>query len=91
MKACAGNNGTQITVEDLFYNVTARKKALRSPSEEYNHIMEVVGSYAIHNSHVAFTLKKFMENTDVKTPAKSSVIENVRIVSDMFNVIVLGI
>lgn len=42
IKACAGNNGTQITVEDLFYNVLARKKALRSPTEEYAHIMEVI-------------------------------------------------
>ncbi|KAG6461067.1 hypothetical protein O3G_MSEX012409 [Manduca sexta] len=80
IKACAGNNGTQITVEDLFYNVIARKKALRSPSEEYSHIMEVVGAYAIHNSSIAFTLKKFGENTDIKTPTNSSVIENVRII-----------
>ncbi|XP_048486504.1 DNA mismatch repair protein Mlh1 [Plutella xylostella] len=79
-KPCAGNNGTQITVEDLFYNVIARKKALRSPSEEYSHIMEVVGSYAIHNHNVGFTLKKFGEVADVKTPVKSSVIENVRII-----------
>ncbi|CAB3258372.1 unnamed protein product [Arctia plantaginis] len=80
IKPCAGNNGTQITVEDLFYNVIARKKALRSPTEEYSHIMEVVGGYAIHNSHVGFTLKKFGENTDLKTPFKSTVIENVRII-----------
>ncbi|KAJ8709702.1 hypothetical protein PYW08_009706 [Mythimna loreyi] len=80
MKPCAGNNGTQITVEDLFYNVIARKKSLRSPTEEYTHIMEVVGGYAIHNSHVGFTLKKFGENTDLKTPVNSSVIENVRII-----------
>lgn len=81
IKACAGNNGTQITVEDLFYNVIARKRALKSPNEEYSHIMDVVGSYAIHNSHVGFTLKKFGENTDLKTPLKSAVVENVRIVS----------
>ncbi|XP_038219461.1 DNA mismatch repair protein Mlh1 [Zerene cesonia] len=80
IKACAGNNGTQITVEDLFYNVLARKRALRSPNEEYTHIMEVVGGYAIHNSNVSFTLKKFGENTDIKTPSKSSVVENVRII-----------
>ncbi|KAJ8715614.1 hypothetical protein PYW07_010096 [Mythimna separata] len=80
MKPCAGNNGTQITVEDLFYNVIARKKSLRSPTEEYTHIIEVVGGYAIHNSHVGFTLKKFGENTDLKTPVNSSVIENVRII-----------
>lgn len=80
IKACAGNNGTQITVEDLFYNVVARKGALRSPTEEYTRLMEVVGGYAIHNSQVGFTLKKFSENTDLKTAMKSSVIENVRII-----------
>ncbi|XP_045486061.1 DNA mismatch repair protein Mlh1 [Pieris rapae] len=79
-KPCAGNNGTQITVEDLFYNVLARKRALRSPNEEYTHIMEVVGGYAIHNSHVGFTLKKFGENIDIKTPINSSTVENVRII-----------
>ncbi|XP_045541712.1 DNA mismatch repair protein Mlh1-like isoform X1 [Papilio machaon] len=80
IKACAGNNGTQITVEDLFYNVLARKKSLRSATEEYSHIMEVVGGYAIHNSHVGFTLKKFGENTDIKTSIKSTVVENIRII-----------
>ncbi|XP_059050639.1 DNA mismatch repair protein Mlh1 [Achroia grisella] len=80
IKACAGNNGTQITVEDLFYNVIARKKALRSPTEEYAHILEVVGGYAIHNSHVGFTLKKFGENTDLKTAINSTILENVRII-----------
>ncbi|CAH4037069.1 unnamed protein product [Pieris brassicae] len=79
-KPCAGNNGTQITVEDLFYNVVARKRALRSPNEEYTHIMEVVGGYAIHNSHVGFTLKKFGENTDIKTPINSTTVENIRVI-----------
>lgn len=43
--------------------------------------MDVVGGYAIHNSSVAFTLKKFGENTDIKTPVNSTTVENVRIVS----------
>ncbi|CAH0763376.1 unnamed protein product [Diatraea saccharalis] len=42
--------------------------------------MDVVTGYAIHNNHVGFTLKKFGENTDLKTPIKSSVIDNVRII-----------
>lgn len=77
---CAGNQGTQITVEDLFYNVITRKKALRSANEEYQKIFEVVGSYGIHNASVGFVLKKFGENTDLRTPVKSSYIENIRIV-----------
>lgn len=41
-KACAGNQGTQIIVEDLFYNVATRRKSLRSTSEEHMKITDVV-------------------------------------------------
>ena len=39
---CAANQGTSITVEDLFFNVPTRKRVLKSPSEEYNRIADVV-------------------------------------------------
>lgn len=51
-KPTAGNQGTIITVEDLFYNMTVRKKALRSPAEEYQKVTEVVSKYAVHNADV---------------------------------------
>ena len=44
-KPCAGNRGTQITVEDLFYNVPTRLKALKSQSEEYHRIADIIGKY----------------------------------------------
>lgn len=77
-KPCAGNRGTQITVEDLFYNILTRKKALKSPGEEYAKIVDVVGKYAIHNSGVAFTVKKHGQNLgDVRTLNKSSIVDNI--------------
>lgn len=50
--------GTIITVRDLFYNVPTRKRALKSGSEEFHRVADVVTRYAVHNQGVAFTLKK---------------------------------
>ena len=44
-RPCAGNQGTLISVEDLFYNMPSRKKALKSPSEEYSRTADVVNKY----------------------------------------------
>ena len=41
-KRCAGLQGTQIAVEDMFYNMPLRLKALRSPSEEYHRIVDAM-------------------------------------------------
>ncbi|KFZ67673.1 DNA mismatch repair protein Mlh1, partial [Podiceps cristatus] len=78
-KPCAGNQGTQITVEDLFYNVTTRKKALKNPNEEYAKILEVVSRYAIHNSGISFSAKKQGDTvSDVRTLSNASTVDNIR-------------
>lgn len=80
-KPCAGNKGTTILVEDLFYNVTTRRKVLNSPSEEFHRVYDVVSRYAIHNAGIAFSLKKHGESTTaVNTSAKSSTVDNIRTV-----------
>ncbi|XP_037128540.1 DNA mismatch repair protein Mlh1 isoform X2 [Syngnathus acus] len=78
-KPCAGNQGTQILAEDLFYNVSTRRKALKSPSDEYSRIVEVVSRYAIHNSGKSFSVKKQGETlADVRTLPNASVVDNIR-------------
>nr|KAF6475233.1 mutL-like protein 1 [Rousettus aegyptiacus] len=78
-KPCAGNQGTQITVEDLFYNISTRRKALKNPSEEYGKILEVVGRYSIHNSGISFSVKKQGETVaDVRTLPGATTVDNIR-------------
>ncbi|KAM9025262.1 DNA mismatch repair protein Mlh1 isoform 1-T1 [Ara ararauna] len=78
-KPCAGNQGTQITVEDLFYNVLTRRKALKNRNEEYAKILEVCGRYAIHNSGISFSVKKQGETvSDVRTLSNASTVDNIR-------------
>lgn len=57
-KPTAGTDGTQLTVEDLFYNMPSRLRGLRSKNDEYARILDVVGRYAIHCGAVGFTCKK---------------------------------
>ncbi len=49
-------DGTKIMVENLFFNVPARKKFLKSPSTEMRHILETVSNFAISYPKVRFTL-----------------------------------
>jgi len=77
----ASNQGTTITVEDLFYNIPTRRAALRSATEEHNKIVDVISKYAIHNAGVGFTLKKQGESgVDVKTHSSNSVVDNIKII-----------
>ncbi|KAK3680738.1 MutL-like protein [Podospora appendiculata] len=70
---------TQITVEDLFYNVPSRRRAFRSASDEYNKIIDMVGRYAIHCHHVAFSCKKHGESsTSISVPANASDVDRIR-------------
>ncbi|KAI9847770.1 MAG: DNA mismatch repair protein [Thelocarpon superellum] len=78
-KATAGRGGTQITVEDLFYNVPTRRRAFRSASEEYAKILDMVGRYAVHCAGVAFSCKKHGESsTGISVPGHATTIDRIR-------------
>src|ERR1700761_6796263 len=49
--------GTTITVRDLFYNVPARKKFLRSDQTELAHIATLVTHYSLAHPRKAFELR----------------------------------
>lgn len=48
--------GTSILIEDLFYNVPARKEFLKATSTEYKEILDIVDSYAIANPGTGISL-----------------------------------
>jgi DNA mismatch repair protein MutL len=48
--------GTRIDVEDLFYNLPARRKFLKSDQAESSHVSRVVTQLALGAPHVGFTL-----------------------------------
>ncbi|KAG1661970.1 hypothetical protein FOA52_007142, partial [Chlamydomonas sp. UWO 241] len=80
-KPVAAVQGTTICVEDLFYNVPTRKRALKSATEEYARILEVMQRYAIYKSGLAFTCKRVGESrTDLTTMSGASRLDNIRAV-----------
>ena len=77
--AYVGLVGTTICIEDLFYNMPIRKKALKSTSEELARVLEVVGRYAIFHDGVGITLKRYgQQRPDVCTNQKDTKLEKIR-------------
>ena len=67
--------GTVITVRDLFYNVPARKKFLRSDQTELAHIASLVTHYSLAHPEKTFQLhngaKELLHVTPVRTCASA--------------------
>ncbi len=56
VKDAAHPRGTTIVVRDLFFNVPARRKFLRSEATESFHLTNLVTHYALAHPEIAFTL-----------------------------------
>lgn len=70
---CGINNGTIIEVRDLFFNVPARKKFLKTTSKEASLINDIITRIALANPNISFKLfnnsKKMLHtygNGDIK-------------------------
>src|SRR2546429_4005942 len=70
VKDAAHPRGTTIAVRDLFFNVPARRKFLRSEATESFHLNNLVTHYALAHPEIAFTLTNNGRETLRVAPAK---------------------
>jgi DNA mismatch repair protein MutL len=63
--------GTEIEVKDLFFNIPARRKFLKSDATESVHITNLVQHYALANPHISFLLVNNGRDAIRVTPASS--------------------
>ncbi|MFH2027495.1 MAG: DNA mismatch repair endonuclease MutL, partial [bacterium] len=56
IKPIAATPGTNISVKNLFYNIPARRKFLKSSDVEFRHIIEIIRKFSMIHPQVQFTL-----------------------------------
>ena len=80
-RPCAGVPGTTITVENLFFNVPTRRRALKSASEEFSKVLDVIQRYAASRVDVAFSCRKLGEaKPALHCPVVADRVERIRAV-----------
>ena len=78
--------GTDIAIRNLFFNVPARRKFLRSAPTEFTHIRQAFLLEALANIGIAFTLRA--DDEDVyRLPATASLLDRIR---DLYGAEVAG-
>lgn len=71
IQAVASQKGTHIRIQDLFFNVPARRKFLKKPGTEFGHIEEIVRRLALTHFDIKFLLEH-NENIRLNLPIADS-------------------
>jgi len=71
-----GNIGTVITVKDLFYNVPARRKFLRTVNTEGRYINEIISKLALSRPDVHFRLLN-NDKEVINTPGNGDLVDTI--------------
>ncbi len=69
--------GTIMDIKDLFYNVPARLKFLKSPNTEFSYIQELIQQLAIAHPEISFELKK-NGKTVLKTTGQKILLQTIK-------------
>lgn len=77
IRDAAGPQGTEVRVEDLFYNIPARRKFLKKPATETAHVHEAVHRLALGHPTVGF---RFIKDgrTAIDLPPHATLAQRVR-------------
>jgi DNA mismatch repair protein MutL len=67
---CAGQNGTSILIKNLFFNIPARRKFLKSNTTELRHVIDEFQRVALVNPDIKFSF--FNENRQLYLLGKSN-------------------
>lgn len=73
VEPCSTDNGTQIFVKNLFYNVPARRKFLRANLTEFRYISDTMIKFALSRPNIRFT---FYDNDTLIFDVKPSSLED---------------
>ena len=69
--------GTIMDIKDLFYNIPARLKFLKSSNTEFSYIQELVQSIALAHPECSFELKKFGK-TVLRTSGQNNLLQTIK-------------
>ena len=69
--------GTIMDIKDLFYNIPARLKFLKSPNTEFSYIQELVQSISLAHPECSFELKK-NGKTMLKTSGQNNLLQTIK-------------
>ena len=75
----AVQRGTRIRVEDLFYNVPARRKFLRAERTEFNHVDQLLRRFALARFDVGFELEHNGKSISALPPAEEKASQELRL------------
>jgi len=83
LRACAAQNGTSVEVRDLFFNLPARRKWLKSDGTEFSHTLDLVQTIALAHPEVAVLLKHG-ERIAINVPRQSQAQRLQALYADLF-------
>lgn len=76
VESMGGDVGTTITVKDLFYNVPARRKFLRTTNTEGRYISEILSKIALSRPDVHLTLTRDDKEV-INTPGSGEILDTI--------------